>query len=79
MGVACKDLKAMADDGKLTADKVVPALISQLGTLRDEYALRSIPYHPLQPKLKRLYGLVGGANGQRCNKNAYRNNEWCCE
>ncbi|UIU93908.1 phage tail tape measure protein [Escherichia coli] len=31
MGVARKDLKAMADDGKLTADKVVPALISQLG------------------------------------------------
>ncbi|QDG07955.1 phage tail tape measure protein, partial [Escherichia coli O157:H7] len=30
MGVARKDLKAMADDGKLTADKVVPALISQL-------------------------------------------------
>ncbi|WP_252358450.1 tape measure protein, partial [Escherichia coli] len=38
MGVARKDLKAMADDGKLTADKVVPALISQLGILRDEYA-----------------------------------------
>ncbi len=32
------DLKAMADDGQLTADKVVPALISQLGVLRDEYA-----------------------------------------
>ncbi|UIU91178.1 phage tail tape measure protein [Escherichia coli] len=29
--MARKDLKAMADDGKLTADKVVPALISQLG------------------------------------------------
>ncbi|HIG8914018.1 TPA: tape measure protein, partial [Escherichia coli] len=28
MGVARKDLKAMADDGQLTADKVVPALIS---------------------------------------------------
>ncbi|EEU4672397.1 phage tail tape measure protein, partial [Escherichia coli] len=38
MGVARKDLKAMADDGQLTADKVVPALISQLGVLRDEYA-----------------------------------------
>ncbi len=37
MGVARKDLKAMADNGKLTADKVVPALISQLGALRDEY------------------------------------------
>lgn len=39
MGVARKDLKAMADDGKLTADKVVPALISQLGILRDEYTM----------------------------------------
>ncbi|HBW8141438.1 TPA: tape measure protein, partial [Klebsiella pneumoniae] len=37
MGVARKDLKAMADQGKLTIDKVVPALISQLGKLRDEY------------------------------------------
>lgn len=37
MGVARKDLKAMADAGQLTADKVVPALISQLGSLREEY------------------------------------------
>ncbi|HAJ3004621.1 TPA: DUF1983 domain-containing protein [Escherichia coli] len=34
MGVARKDLKAMADNGKLTADKVVPALISQLADIR---------------------------------------------
>ncbi|MFS7307426.1 phage tail tape measure protein [Rahnella inusitata] len=38
MGVARKDLKAMADQGQLTIDKVVPALISQLGTLRGEFA-----------------------------------------
>ncbi|MDV2876294.1 tape measure protein, partial [Phytobacter diazotrophicus] len=38
MGVARKDLKAMADQGKLTIDKVVPALISQLGTLQSEFA-----------------------------------------
>ncbi len=38
MGVARKDLKAMADQGQLTADKVVPALISQLGQLRTEFA-----------------------------------------
>ncbi|WP_405079935.1 phage tail tape measure protein [Pectobacterium carotovorum] len=38
MGVARKDLKAMADDGKLTADKVVPALISQLGAMQNEFA-----------------------------------------
>ncbi|MCW2479741.1 phage tail tape measure protein [Candidatus Symbiopectobacterium sp. NZEC135] len=37
MGVARKDLKAMADDGKLTADKVVPALISQLGAMQKEF------------------------------------------
>ena len=38
MGVARKDLKAMADQGLLTIDKVVPALISQLGTLQGEFA-----------------------------------------
>lgn len=37
MGVARKDLKAMADDGKLTADKVVPALISQLSAMQREF------------------------------------------
>lgn len=37
MGVARKDLKAMADQGLLTIDKVVPALISQLGALQAEF------------------------------------------
>lgn len=37
MGVARKDLKAMADQGLLTIDKVVPALISQLGVLQGEF------------------------------------------
>lgn len=37
MGVARKDLKAMADQGLLTIDKVVPALIGQLGSLRGEF------------------------------------------
>lgn len=37
MGVQRKALKSMADDGKLTIDKVVPALIGQLGHLREEY------------------------------------------
>ncbi|GLW38467.1 phage tail tape measure protein [Pectobacterium carotovorum subsp. carotovorum] len=37
MGVARKDLKAMADQGQLTADKVVPALISQLGAMQKEF------------------------------------------
>ncbi|NIF20576.1 phage tail tape measure protein [Candidatus Pantoea multigeneris] len=38
MGVARKDLKGMADQGQLTIDKVVPALINQLGTLQKEFA-----------------------------------------
>ncbi|SFW77333.1 tape measure protein [Pseudomonas sp. NFACC04-2] len=37
MGVARKDLKAMADDGLITIDKLVPALISQLGVLNKEF------------------------------------------
>lgn len=37
MDVACKGLGAVADDGKLTVDKAVSALISQLGILRDKY------------------------------------------
>ncbi|WP_413499181.1 phage tail tape measure protein [Buttiauxella gaviniae] len=38
MGVARKDLKAMADQGLLTIDKVVPALTSQLDKLRGEFS-----------------------------------------
>ncbi|WP_426817930.1 phage tail tape measure protein [Winslowiella sp. 2C04] len=38
MGVARKDLKAMADQGQLTIDKVVPALTSQLEKLRGEFS-----------------------------------------
>lgn len=41
MGVARKDLKALADQGLLTIDKVVPALISQLGVLQEEF--KSMP------------------------------------
>ncbi|NYA43146.1 phage tail tape measure protein [Serratia fonticola] len=37
MGVAQKDLKGLADTGKLTTDVIVPALISQLGQLRKEF------------------------------------------
>jgi tape measure domain-containing protein len=37
MGIQRRELKSMADDGKLTIDKVVPALISQLGNLREEF------------------------------------------
>ncbi|MGI8161094.1 tape measure protein [Enterococcus faecalis] len=53
MGVARKDLKAMADNGKLTADKVVPALISpSLGRCVMNMQQCLIRFHPLQPKLK---------------------------
>ena len=41
MGVARKDLKSMADQGQLTIDKVVPALVSQLDNLQNEF--KSLP------------------------------------
>ncbi|MEB2410961.1 phage tail tape measure protein [Enterobacter asburiae] len=41
MGVASKDLKSMADQGQLTIDKVVPALVGQLDNLQDEF--KSLP------------------------------------
>ncbi|EGD5106722.1 phage tail tape measure protein, partial [Escherichia coli] len=63
MGVARKDLKAMADDGQLTADKVVPALISQLGTLRDEYAAMPETVSDGITKVENAFmAWVGGAN-----------------
>ncbi|ELN8235404.1 phage tail tape measure protein [Escherichia coli] len=63
MGVARKDLKAMADDGKLTADKVVPALISQLGALRDEYAAMPDTVSSSATKVENAFmAWVGGAN-----------------
>ncbi len=63
MGVAHKDPKAMADDGKLTADKVVPALISQLGTLRDEYAAMPDTRGSSATKVENAFmAWVGGAN-----------------
>lgn len=37
MGVAGKELRGMANDGKLTIDKIVPALTGQLGVLRGEF------------------------------------------
>ncbi len=62
MGVARKDLKAMADNGKLTADKVVPALISQLGALRDEYAAMPDTVSSSATKVENAFmAWVGGA------------------
>ncbi|ELS9695255.1 phage tail tape measure protein [Escherichia coli] len=63
MGVARKDLKAMADNGKLTADKVIPALISQLGALRDEYAAMPDTVSSSATKVENAFmAWVGGAN-----------------
>ncbi|HBN2027224.1 TPA: phage tail tape measure protein, partial [Escherichia coli] len=54
---------AMADDGKLTADKVVPALISQLGALRDEYAAMPDTVSSSATKVENAFmAWVGGAN-----------------
>ncbi|CZX58233.1 Phage tail length tape-measure protein 1 [Enterobacter cloacae] len=63
MGVARKDLKAMADQGQLTADKVVPALTSQLGTLRDEYSAMPQTVASATTKIENAFmAWVGGAN-----------------
>ncbi|MBQ5276790.1 phage tail tape measure protein [Klebsiella quasipneumoniae] len=63
MGVARKDLKAMADQGKLTIDKVVPALISQLGKLRDEYGELPQTVSSSATKIENAFmQWVGGAN-----------------
>lgn len=63
MGVARKDLKAMADQGQLTADKVVPALISQLGALQDEYGAMPQTVASATTKIENAFlGWVGGAN-----------------
>ncbi|CAM8036119.1 Phage-related minor tail protein [Leclercia adecarboxylata] len=63
MGVARKDLKSMADQGQLTIDKVVPALMSQLGSLQGEFA--SMPQTvsgSLQKVTNSFMAWVGGIN-----------------
>jgi len=63
MGVARKDLKGMADQGKLTIDKVVPALISQLDTLRAEYStLPQTVSGSVQKVTNSFMAWVGGVN-----------------
>ncbi|EOW2681347.1 phage tail tape measure protein [Enterobacter hormaechei] len=63
MGVARKDLKAMADQGLLTADKVVPALISQLGTMRGEFEAMPQTVSAATTKVENAFmAWVGGAN-----------------
>ncbi len=63
MGVARKDLKSMADQGQLTIDKVVPALMSQLDSLQGEFA--SMPQTvsgSLQKVTNSFMAWVGGVN-----------------
>ncbi|TOT53703.1 tape measure protein, partial [Salmonella enterica] len=63
MGVARKDLKAMADQGLLTADKFVPALISQLGTMRGEFEAMPQTVSAATTKIENAFmAWVGGAN-----------------
>ncbi len=67
MGVQRRALKSMADDGKLTIDKVVPALISQLGVLREEY--KQLPnsvasgFTTLKNAMEAWLGGMNGATG----------------
>lgn len=63
MGVARKDLKGMADQGKLTIDKVVPALVSQLGTLQSEFgSMPETVSGSLQKVTNSFMAWVGGIN-----------------
>lgn len=53
----------MADQGQLTADKVVPALISQLGALQDEYSAMPQTVASATTKIENAFlAWVGGAN-----------------
>lgn len=59
---ACRK-RGCAGNGKLTADKVVPALISQLGALRDEYAAMPDTVSSSATKVENAFmAWVGGAN-----------------
>lgn len=63
MGVARKDLKSMADQGQLTIDKVVPALMSQLGSLQGEFAnMPQTVSGSLQKVSNSFMAWVGGVN-----------------
>ncbi|WIK28638.1 phage tail tape measure protein [Enterobacter asburiae] len=63
MGVARKDLKSMADQGQLTIDKVVPALMSQLGSLQGEFAIMPQTVSgSLQKVTNSFMAWVGGVN-----------------
>jgi len=63
MGVAQKDLKGMADAGQLTTDKIVPALISQLGKLKSEFDSMPNSVSAASTRIQNAFmEWVGGAN-----------------
>ncbi|VAC60692.1 phage tail tape measure protein [Enterobacter hormaechei] len=63
MGVARKDLKAMADQGLLTIDKVVPAITSQLQVMQGEFeAMPKTVSGSFQKVENSFMQWVGGAN-----------------
>ncbi|NNA24885.1 tape measure protein [Pseudomonas lundensis] len=63
MGVTTGALKAMADNGLLTTDKLVTALIGQLGTLREEYKQMPSTFSGSMQVLSNAFqSWVGGAD-----------------
>lgn len=63
MGVARKDLKAMADQGLLTIDKVVPAITSQLQAMQGEFEVMPKTVSGSFQKVENSFmQWVGGAN-----------------
>ncbi len=67
LGVTSQELKVLANDGLLTVDKVMPALLSQLGTLKQEFAAMpasiSGSMTGLANAFQRWVGDVDGATG----------------
>nr|WP_179038167.1 tape measure protein [Limnobaculum xujianqingii] len=63
MGVAQKDLKGLADAGALTTDKIVPALIGQVGKLRSEFESMPNSVSAASTRIANAFlEWVGGAN-----------------
>lgn len=56
MGVARKDLKAMADNGLLTIDKVVPAITAQLRVMQEKTPILLFSF--LSLSIKKLYDKI---------------------
>jgi phage-related minor tail protein len=63
MGVARKDLKAMADNGLLTIDKVVPAITAQLRVMQAEFESMPKTVSGSTQKVENAFmAWVGGTN-----------------